>query len=125
MNLVLVSLPSILIVMSTADLSHLARALILDPVTAGYEPVAGRAVGGKSWRDPLANWCLWMERRMRFDFSNINEPSRGTVCWRSCFARRGSLLASMAERRWQTVYTKEFLTSEGRTNSKTIVRGGM
>lgn len=45
MNLVLVSLPSILIVMSTAGLSHLARALILDPVTAGYEPVGGRAGG--------------------------------------------------------------------------------
>lgn len=61
MNLVLVSLPSILIVMSTAGLSHLARALILDPVTAGYETVGERGGGGGSlgeilWPTGVSGW---------------------------------------------------------------------
>lgn len=55
MNLVLDSLPSILTVMNTAVLSHLARPLLLDPVPEGQEPGVG---AGQWWRDPLANLSL-------------------------------------------------------------------
>lgn len=41
MNLVLDSLPSILTVMNTAGLSHLARPLLLDSVPEGQEPGVG------------------------------------------------------------------------------------
>lgn len=44
MNLVLASLTSILIFVNTAGLSHLARALILDPVTDSHELVGSGEV---------------------------------------------------------------------------------
>lgn len=121
MNLVLASLTSILIFMNTAGLSHLARAPILDPVTDSHELV-GRwgGLGESLWPIGVSGW----EGERGLILANISEPSCGTVCWRSWFARRG-LLDYMAQTWWQTMNTKGFLTSGGRVNSYTIIRGGM
>lgn len=56
MNLLLDSLPSILTVMNTAVLSHLARPLPLDSVPEGQEPVGDGAVVEGSSEQFVSRW---------------------------------------------------------------------